>query len=829
MSEGGRTVGRYEVIREIGRGGMAIVYLARQSDLDRYVALKELSTFHQSDATFTRRFVRESRVIASLSHPNIVTVYEYYEEGGAPYIAMEYVPRGSLRPHVKRLSVAQAAGVLEGLLAGLSHAEANGIVHRDLKPENLMVTTDGRVKIADFGIAKATTSMGTSAMLTATGMTVGTPTYMAPEQAMAGDIGPWTDLYSVGCIAYEMLCGRPPFVDGDTPMAIALAHIRDEPPPPRSLNDDLDPALSDWIERLLVKDPDGRTRSAVNAWDELEEIIIDAVGPRWRREARIVDHAPAQDTPRPLTPPPFESKVAPTPTPGAHPAAPKEEFQSFHLADRAADREAVDTPQPATPLPAPVVRPPQLVPEPAAVEDAVPAARDDAVAPGTPEVAAPEEPPGFATYGASARGADAAGDVVAPAVEPGPAAPPPVDTPEVAAADGSPGFETYGASARGGSPVEAPPAAEPPAPAAAAAPVDTPPPAPAARVDTPPPVAAAPASEDSVYAVTQAPSVPPAPPAAPPRAHAPSGGRGRAALTVAAAALLAVVGFLVAPRRTTTPPAPPAPVTSASAAVALAHPAGYTRGGAAPAPLTDALVLRRTVAGGTVVVAAGRAARATGPTLLPAGLRSGLDEGTPPSHVRLGRLEALRYPALRPRGSAQAMRVYAVATTAGTVDVVCAAPPAVLTGFADDCEGIATTLRLRGARGLPPRPDKAYASRVGPVLQGLGTARTAALSKMRKAKTPKGQAAAARSAETAYKRAAAGVHGLAQSPWDEGANAALENAFTGAQGAYHDLAAAASAVDRSRYRKAAGQVASAETAVGRAVDRLGRLGYAIGP
>ena len=144
----------------------------------------------------------------SLSHPNIVTVHDYFEHDGTPYIAMEYVERGSLRPYIGRMTFAQIGGVLEGLLAGLTNAEQHGIVHRDLKPENLMVTSDGRVKIADFGIAKATTKMQTGAFLTATGTTVGTPTYMAPEQAMAQDIGPWTDLYSVGCMAFEMFTGQ---------------------------------------------------------------------------------------------------------------------------------------------------------------------------------------------------------------------------------------------------------------------------------------------------------------------------------------------------------------------------------------------------------------------------------------------------------------------------------------------------------------------------------------------------------------------------------------------------------------------------------------------
>ena len=154
------------------------------------------------------------------------------------------------------MNMAQIGGVLEGLLAGLTHAESNGIVHRDLKPENLMVTADGRVKIADFGIAKATTKMQTGAFLTATGTTVGTPTYMAPEQAMAQDIGPWTDLYSVGCMAFELFTGNVPFHDSDAPMAILLRHVNEPIAPVKSIRPEVDQRISDWIEQLLVKEPD---------------------------------------------------------------------------------------------------------------------------------------------------------------------------------------------------------------------------------------------------------------------------------------------------------------------------------------------------------------------------------------------------------------------------------------------------------------------------------------------------------------------------------------------------------------------------------------------
>src|SRR5829696_7181953 len=289
---------------------MAVVYLSRQTDLDRFVALKELGAFHASDASFAQRFLRESRVAGSLSHPNIVTVHDYFEHDGTPYIAMEYVERGSLRPYVSKMTMAQIGGVLEGLLAGLTHAEANGIVHRDLKPENLMVTADGRVKIADFGIAKATTKMQTGAFLTATGTTVGTPTYMAPEQAMAQEIGPWTDLYSVGCMAFELFTGNIPFHDSDAPMAILLRHVNEPIAPVKSIRPEVDQGISDWIERLLVKEPTQRTQSAQDAWDDFEEIVLGLLGPRWRREARLVEKAEETNGAKPLTPAPFPGTTA---------------------------------------------------------------------------------------------------------------------------------------------------------------------------------------------------------------------------------------------------------------------------------------------------------------------------------------------------------------------------------------------------------------------------------------------------------------------------------------------------------------------------------------
>ena len=293
-----RTVGRYEILEELGRGGMATVYLARQVDLDRLVALKELSSFRQTDPAFTRRFLRESRLTGSLSHPNIVTVHEYFESEGAPYIAMEYVSRGSLRPHIGHLPLTHVAGVLEGILAALAYAECRDIVHRDLKPENVMVTEDGRVKLADFGIAKATGQAYGGSYLTAAGTTVGTPNYMAPEQAMGREVGPWTDLYSVGVMAFEMFVGEVPFHDTEEPVAVLMRQVNDPIPPARSVNSEVDQTISDWIERLLVKEPEQRVQSAGAAWEQFEEIVLALVGPRWRRAARLAALSPSVTTPR---------------------------------------------------------------------------------------------------------------------------------------------------------------------------------------------------------------------------------------------------------------------------------------------------------------------------------------------------------------------------------------------------------------------------------------------------------------------------------------------------------------------------------------------------
>ena len=282
-----RVVGRYEIVRQLGHGGMATVHLARQHALDREVALKELHPAHAADAAFAHRFLNESRVAGALNHPSVVSVIEYFEHDGVPFIAMEYLERGSLRPLVGRLTLAHVAGVLEGVLGGLAEAASQGIVHRDLKPENVLLTADGHAKVADFGIAKALGQVQMTELRTAAGHVVGTPAYMAPEQVMGGEITAQTDLYATGLIAYELLAGRHPYEGVDAPMALMLRHANDEPPPLAALREDLPPGVVAWVHAMLAKDPAARPASAAHAWDWLEGVVADELGARWRRAAAL--------------------------------------------------------------------------------------------------------------------------------------------------------------------------------------------------------------------------------------------------------------------------------------------------------------------------------------------------------------------------------------------------------------------------------------------------------------------------------------------------------------------------------------------------------------
>ncbi|HEX3032915.1 MAG TPA: Stk1 family PASTA domain-containing Ser/Thr kinase [Bacillota bacterium] len=257
----GRTLSRrYDLVEQLGGGGMALVYRARDRYLNREVTVKILRPQYTSDLDFVERFRREAQAIASLSSPNIVSVYDVGEEEGIHFIVMEYIEGKNLKEVIRekgRLSIGEAVNYAKQICEGLEHAHQRGIVHRDVKPHNILVTSTGRVKVTDFGIAKAITSDA----VTQAGTIIGSVHYIAPEQAKGEAGGIRSDLYSVGVVLYEMVTGQLPF-EGDTPIAMAMKHIQEEPVSPGCLNPEISPELEKVILRAMAKAPEKRYQRA---------------------------------------------------------------------------------------------------------------------------------------------------------------------------------------------------------------------------------------------------------------------------------------------------------------------------------------------------------------------------------------------------------------------------------------------------------------------------------------------------------------------------------------------------------------------------------------
>src|ERR671935_1112129 len=221
--------GRYKILRKLGAGGMADVYLAEDQELGRRVAIKILNDRHANDEQFVERFRREAKNAAALSHPNIVSIYDRGEAEGTYYIAMEYLEGRSLKELILSRGPAPLNVAIEyvrQILSALRFAHRHGIVHRDIKPHNVLVDAEGRVKVTDFGIARAGTSQMTEA-----GSIVGTAQYLSPEQARGTNVDQRSDIYSLGIVLYELLTGAVPF-NGDTPVEIAMKHLSSVPEPP---------------------------------------------------------------------------------------------------------------------------------------------------------------------------------------------------------------------------------------------------------------------------------------------------------------------------------------------------------------------------------------------------------------------------------------------------------------------------------------------------------------------------------------------------------------------------------------------------------------------
>ncbi|MFI6648540.1 Stk1 family PASTA domain-containing Ser/Thr kinase [Streptomyces sp. NPDC050529] len=277
MEEPRRLGGRYELGSVLGRGGMAEVYLAHDTRLGRTVAVKTLRADLARDPSFQARFRREAQSAASLNHPAIVAVYDtgedYVDGVSIPYIVMEYVDGSTLRELLhsgRRLLPERTLEMTVGILQALEYSHRAQIVHRDIKPANVMLTRTGQVKVMDFGIARA---MGDSGMtMTQTAAVIGTAQYLSPEQAKGEQVDARSDLYSTGCLLYELLAVRPPFV-GDSPVAVAYQHVREEPQPPSNFDPEITPEMDAIVLKALTKDPDFRYQSADEMRADIEACL----------------------------------------------------------------------------------------------------------------------------------------------------------------------------------------------------------------------------------------------------------------------------------------------------------------------------------------------------------------------------------------------------------------------------------------------------------------------------------------------------------------------------------------------------------------------------
>jgi serine/threonine-protein kinase len=268
---------RYELGAMIGTGGMADVYLAQDVRLNRQVAIKILRSDLARDPSFVSRFNKEALSVAALNHPGIVSVYDSGKEdspsGAMPYIVMEYVEGKTLRELVnkgERFALNRAVEITEGILIALQYSHKNGIIHRDIKPGNIMITDNGDVKVMDFGIARALADTG--ATMTSTWNIIGTAQYLSPEQATGTQADARSDLYSVGCLLYELLAGRPPFT-GDTPVAIAYQHVSAPLTPITEIQESLNPDLNAFFSIALAKDANERYQSANAMLKDLKKLI----------------------------------------------------------------------------------------------------------------------------------------------------------------------------------------------------------------------------------------------------------------------------------------------------------------------------------------------------------------------------------------------------------------------------------------------------------------------------------------------------------------------------------------------------------------------------
>jgi serine/threonine protein kinase len=283
---GERYIGKYRIKGELGRGGMGAVYLAEQPGLGREVAIKELIQSAAADPIALKRFLQEAQVMARTSHPNLVQVHDLELMGDANYIVLEFVRGKSLREWINRgpIPLPQVFAVMHGVMQALDYAHRHAIVHRDMKPENVLLSDEGMVKVADFGIARLTDDSGVGGTATKTGTTVGTPQYMSPEQVASSKVDGRSDLYSAGIMFYELVAGQPPFTasEADGPFTLMAKHVQAPPKPPSVHRPSLDLELEEVILKSLSKRPEDRFQTG-QEFDDATARVADRICPGWKR------------------------------------------------------------------------------------------------------------------------------------------------------------------------------------------------------------------------------------------------------------------------------------------------------------------------------------------------------------------------------------------------------------------------------------------------------------------------------------------------------------------------------------------------------------------
>ena len=267
----GKQFGHYQVVAPLGEGGMAAVYKAFQPAMERYVAIKVLPRSMSSSDEFVERFRREARMLARLQHPNILSVFDYGEQDGYPYIVMPFVKSGTLSEALKDhpLTFAEINAIISQIGGALAYAHAHGMIHRDVKPSNVLIDETGNCLLTDFGLARMTEA---SIKITSSGAVMGTPAYMAPEQGTGAKIDQRSDIYSLGVILYEMLTGRVPYT-AETPIAVVVKHIQDPLPSARKINPNLPESIDLILMKVLAKNPDDRYQNAEDLVHALQAAI----------------------------------------------------------------------------------------------------------------------------------------------------------------------------------------------------------------------------------------------------------------------------------------------------------------------------------------------------------------------------------------------------------------------------------------------------------------------------------------------------------------------------------------------------------------------------